>query len=636
MGAYNGLIPANYDDPRKPQFYGDEDEDGLTAPVGAQSVPRGTIAPDVQQYPDASQAQPPQQSAVLNMPNQGAPQGAEDMSFMPRGVHDSSAGGSEAAASGEASGTGTAAKPASSYEVGGLGPTPNTYVAQPQNGNPTLAMMPNTQQDLSLLARGPQKIPQIAGVPAQPMPMQNNSDALAGLGRRPATMDDVPEAQKHHGFRKAVDIAAAIGMGAYTMNPMAGAGVFRALNHQPLTKAQETYDSKASAATGQYERSKEIQAAKTGEARVGTLEEKNRVAEERNQAYIDKLDNTFVAGTEVPASDSPTGFKAQTAKGDMKPFTPKQDRAIDYDQKAGRFTLNGSPYVPKTIEEGAALEAGLSTRYPNLAQGPYTQRWKEERKNSAKASEPKPSAELQAYSDWKSAFQTEYGREPNADEIRERKFQPKHFDVAKEQSEAAKDQELAFAHEEQRFNKLWSEAYKNSDGKPDEATLTGLKNEHESQKKNIQDAFNTRMAILKGGQQPQAAPAQAQPPAAAAPPAQQQPPVAPQPAMAVPPGVDSKGRPLAGIEQPVAPARVAPAQPQARFERRLVQQQKPNPGTVAPQQQQAQSGKPTLNKPILVAGQYHIVKGVNQSTGKPIISREVITKEAAEQMMQAQ
>lgn len=615
MGGYiNGLIPANYDDPRRPGFYGDDDEDGLTAPVGAQSVPRGTIAPDVQQSPDAAQAQPAQQSAVLNMPDKTQAQGPEDMSFMPRGVHDSSAGGSEAAATGESSGTGTPAKPAGDYEVGGLGPIPNTYVAQPENGKPMLAMMPNTQQDLSLLARppatnisGPQQAPPISGVAPQPMPMQSNSDALAGLGRRPATMDDVPDAQKHHGFRKALDVAAAIGMGAYTLNPMAGAGVYRALNHQPLTKAQETYDSKASAATGQYERSKEIQAAKTGEARVETLEEKNRVADARNQAYIDKLDNTFVEGTAVPDATSPTGFKAQTAHGDMKPYTPKQDRAIDYDPKAGRFTLNGSPYVPKTIEEGAALEAGLSTQYPNLAQGPYTQRWKEERKNSAKASEPKPSAELQAYDDWKSAFQNEYGRAPNADEIRERKFQPKHFDVAKEQSEAAKDQELGFAHEEQRFNKLWSEAYKNADGKPDEATLTGLKNEHENQKKNIQDAFNTRMAILKGGQQPPAAPAQAQPPAAAAPPVQQQAPAAQQP-----------------IEQPIAPVRVAPVQ------------QKPNPGTVAPAQPQAQSGKPALNKPILVAGQYHIVKGVNQSTGKPIISREVITKEAAEQMMQAQ
>lgn len=601
MGAYtNGLIPANYDDPRRPGFYGDEDGDGLTAPVGAQSVPRGTIAPDVQQSPDAAQAQPAQQSAMLNMPDQGAPQGAEDMSFMPRGVHDSSAGGSEAAASGEASGTGTAAKPASSYEVGGLGPTPNTYVAQPVNGNPTLAMMPNTQQNLSLLAKP------IAGVPQQPMPMQSNSDALAGLGRRPATMDDVPDAQKHHGFRKALDIAAAIGMGAYTMNPMAGAGVFRALNHQPLTKAQETYDSKASAATGQYERSKEIQAAKTGEARVGTLEEKNRVAEERNQAYIDKLDNTFVEGTAVPDATSPTGFKAQTAHGDMKPYTPKQDRAIDYDQKAGRFTLNGSPYVPKTIEEGAALEAGLSTRYPNLAQGPYTQRWKEERKNSAKASEPKPSAELQAYSDWKSAFQTEYGREPNADEIRERKFQPKHFDVSKERTIVEQNHELNLRHEEDEFKKQWDSAYKAAENKPDKATLDGLTQGHESRKTQIEATYQRSMQLLENGQQPQAAPAQAQP-AAASPPVQQQPPAAQQP-----------------IEQPIAPVRVAPVQ------------QKPSPGTVVPAQQQAQSGNPQLGKPIHVAGQYHIVKGVNKNTGRPIISRQVITKEAAEQILKGQ
>src|SRR5690349_6977618 len=117
----NGLVPFDYDDPRRPRGFFGDDEDGLLGGYG-DDVPRGTMQPTA---PSVSNNIQPKSSPATG--NNGE--------------------GSEAAAA----------------EVGGLGPVPGTYVAQPQNGRPTLAMIPQKQEDLGSL------VPQ-APLPAQGQP----------------------------------------------------------------------------------------------------------------------------------------------------------------------------------------------------------------------------------------------------------------------------------------------------------------------------------------------------------------------------------------------------------------------------------------------------------------------------------
>lgn len=470
-------------------------------------------------------------------------------------------------------------------------------------------MIPQKQEDLTRLATPP---PSTVRQPNGVENMQSASDRLSGMPRRPATLADVPKDQQHHGWRKAADIAAAIGIGAFTANPLAGANVYNHMHSAPLRRAQETYDSGAAKATGEFDRSKQIESANVGEERVHSLEEKNRVQEERNKAYADKAESTFVAGTETPDNTSPTGYSAQTVSGKMKPFTPKQDRAIGYDPKVGGFMMNGARYVPKTIEEGASLEAGLSTQFPELKDGPYSQKWDKEKKNQAPQTHiHNPSAEETRYNDWKAAFARDNGREPTAEEIRTQKAMPK-FDVNKERSDATFRWNEDKDKEQKRFMAEWDKAYKESEGKPDNATLEGLKTQHAAIISDLDSTYKASLKFLDAGQKP---PAPQQPPAAAAP-AQ---PAAPAPPQQAEPTGEQ------GLPQPIAPVRTA-APPQ---------QQKPSPAQ-PPTQPAAQGGKPEPGTMVNVAGQFHMVKGYNAQTGKPIISREIYDPKTKQPVTQAQ
>lgn len=452
--------------------------------------------------------------------------------------------------------------------------------------------------------------------------MQSASDRLAGMGRRPATMADVPQKEQHHGWRKAADIAAAIGIGAFTANPLAGANIYERMNKAPLRHAQETYDAASGKATSDYERSKQMEAANVGEEKVKALQDKNDVAEERNKAYADKMENTFVAGTERADASSPTGYVADTVSGKTKPFTPKQDRAISYDPKVGGFTMNGARYVPKTIDEGAALEAGLSSQFPELKEGPYTQRWKEERKNQAPQTHiTNPSAESEMLHDAKEAFKAQHGHYPQTseefDEVNrmrkgEKKAAP--INVPNELSKIDLDKQKLIASEQVRFKKEWDKAYKDNDNKPDNSLLEALKAEHDSIVQGILQNFTERVNTVKP---PQGAPQAAQP-------VQPQQPANGAEPIALPATTDSHGKPLPAVAAPIASVR-------------MPQQQKPSPSVPAqPAAQQVPPGMPQPNTIVQVAGQYHMVKGYNPTTKKPIISKEIYDPQTKQPVTQAQ
>lgn len=86
---------------------------------------------------------------------------------------------------------------------------------------------------------------------------------IEAMGARPSNMEDLAKnptgPQAHHGWRKAGDIAAAIGLGAATMNPAAGVGTYLAMSRDPLRKAQATYDGQIVALGKQAEQQKELE-----------------------------------------------------------------------------------------------------------------------------------------------------------------------------------------------------------------------------------------------------------------------------------------------------------------------------------------------------------------------------------------
>lgn len=99
---------------------------------------------------------------------------------------------------------------------------------------------------------------------------------------------------------------------------------------------------------------------------------------------------------------------AQQQTADVKQqLADEQSRSITFDAKTKRFMKNGKIYVPKTIEEGAALEAG------NGISGYYSKMWSQERKNNNSKPDRQPT-ELET---WMDAFRRQYGRDPSADEI---------------------------------------------------------------------------------------------------------------------------------------------------------------------------------------------------------------------------
>lgn len=90
------------------------------------------------------------------------------------------------------------------------------------------------------------------------------------------------------------------------------------------------------------------------------------------------------------------------------------DREITYDPKTKRFMRDGKTYIPKTVEEGASLEAGSGV------EGTYSKLWSKEKKNQAPAGPRKTADEI-----WEDKFQSEHGRPSTSEEFQNRKVTDK-------------------------------------------------------------------------------------------------------------------------------------------------------------------------------------------------------------------
>lgn len=129
--------------------------------------------------------------------------------------------------------------------------------------------------------------------------------------------------------------------------------------------------------------------------------EATRVREEGMQDKITQSNAKFIAGSEKEDPNSPTGYTAQTVGGEWKPFTPpssyKQTKGESFEdvqrqreKEADRLGLQGDKRT-SYIANGKVAEPGTHIHVPSAA-----------------------SEELH---DWKEAFKTEHGREPNSEEI---------------------------------------------------------------------------------------------------------------------------------------------------------------------------------------------------------------------------
>jgi hypothetical protein len=201
------------------------------------------------------------------------------------------------------------------------------------------------------------------------------------------------------------------------------------------------------------------------------------------QAYDAQMgqarEDTAQARKGTAAAQLETAKVRQQAEADKA-----SQREITYDPKTKRFQQGGKTYVPKTIEEGASLEAA------NGIKGRYSEMWGAERKNQSTPARQPTDLEL-----WRDAFKRDNGREPNAQEIADRKYHPKSAaSNSGRVSGAQKDKETELAQAEQQFKKDWNQAYK--DGDTDEATLNEIKARHEQNKARIQKAFDDRMTTL--------------------------------------------------------------------------------------------------------------------------------------------
>jgi hypothetical protein len=157
----------------------------------------------------------------------------------------------------------------------------------------------------------------------------------------------------------------------------------------------------------------EEEKAHAGMMNTESLDESRRDLAQNREALA-KIKQTseekFVAGSEHEDPNSPTGYVAQTFAGEWKPYTPPQT----YKNTKGEDLTELNK-----VREAEADRIGLKG---------------EDRKYyvlNGKLKEPGntthvhvPSAELERYQEWKAAFRKEYGRDPNAEEIREQKFDP--------------------------------------------------------------------------------------------------------------------------------------------------------------------------------------------------------------------
>lgn len=124
------------------------------------------------------------------------------------------------------------------------------------DANAGLAHIPDTRQSQPQL---PQPDAQVTNMNAARM-------AQAGLGARPTDPNTVEGA--HHGFRKFLDRAAGVALGAATFNPVAGIGMYRMLNHAPLRQAQDKYDAQNERYQGDFENASKVHSAEVADDRV--------------------------------------------------------------------------------------------------------------------------------------------------------------------------------------------------------------------------------------------------------------------------------------------------------------------------------------------------------------------------------
>jgi hypothetical protein len=226
------------------------------------------------------------------------------------------------------------------------------------------------------------------------------------FGGRP-TWDTLPEEQKHHGWRKVLDYAAALALGAYTFNPMAGMGLYQRLSRGPLREAQEDYDATNQKLGAGFERQMAM-------AKQQTNEDK---AEAMKSSYEGRLANSERKTTEygqkiVRYFQDPSGnWKGEQANGDVvDAIPPAGQRAIET-QTAGEKFDEVHRLRDKEADRIGLLPGSEERKYYML---------------NGKLREPGtsihvPSAESEEYKDWKQSFFKDNGREPNAQDIQEYK-----------------------------------------------------------------------------------------------------------------------------------------------------------------------------------------------------------------------
>lgn len=218
-------------------------------------------------------------------------------------------------------------------------------------------------------------------------------------GPRPTDPNAVPGA--HHGWRKAGDVAAAIGMGALTMNPMAGLGTYQMLNRAPLRKAQAGFDAQQNVYDQNMKNLKQIESGEQGEQRINALNNRlsGLTAERDARAQKDKEQGQkFVAGSEQQDPNSPTGWTAQTLAGERKPYTPKKIQKTQDEIIAER----------QTQAKKLGLDADDTKFY--VLNGKL-------KEPAAQTNIHLPNAEASEYQDWKSAYKAEHGKDPDAKAI---------------------------------------------------------------------------------------------------------------------------------------------------------------------------------------------------------------------------
>lgn len=246
----------------------------------------------------------------------------------------------------------------------------------------------------------------LTGVMQAPGARQQPLDAAAGysamessMGPRP-TWETLPDQQKHHGFRKALDYIGSAALGAYTANPMAGMGLYRTLSRAPLQDAQEKFDSQSEQLKGGFDR-------QMGMAKQQTAED---VASSREAMYQGRLedDNRKILqyGQKITHywKDSEGNWKGEQANGQIVDAVPPPDQREPSQTAGEKFDEQ------VRAREKEADRLGITG---------------EDRKfyvTNGKLKEPGtsihvPSADASEYEDWKKQFQQDNGRVPSAQEI---------------------------------------------------------------------------------------------------------------------------------------------------------------------------------------------------------------------------